>query len=104
MSNRTDVKNPKTEKRAEKSSKPDKDPKAAKAAPARTRALTVRRDQAVRFYQDTKSELKKVTWPTRQQTINLTLVVIGLSIATGISLGLIDLVFSTLYRFAVPAA
>ncbi len=47
-----------------------------------------------RFFQDTISELKKVVWPTRQQTINLSLIVIAASSGVGIALGVIDWVFT----------
>jgi preprotein translocase subunit SecE len=50
-----------------------------------------RRDAIVRGLRDTRSELRKVTWPTRQETINLTLVVIALSVVMGLILGGVDL-------------
>lgn len=50
------------------------------------------------YLKDTRSELKHVTWPTREQTINFTLVVIGLSVATGLLLGAFDYVFTSLLK------
>ena len=50
-----------------------------------------RRDAIVRGLRDTRSELRKVTWPTRQETINLTLVVIAFSVVMGLILGGVDL-------------
>lgn len=41
-------------------------------------------------------ETKKVNWPTRQQTLNYTLIVIALSTAVAIFLGTIDFIFTTL--------
>ena len=41
----------------------------------------------------TRDELKKVVWPTRQETIRLTLVVIIISLIVGIFLGGLDFVF-----------
>jgi preprotein translocase SecE subunit len=38
------------------------------------------------------SELKKVAWPTRQTVINLTLIVIGVSVAVGIYITVLDTV------------
>ncbi|HIV29217.1 MAG TPA: preprotein translocase subunit SecE [Candidatus Ornithocaccomicrobium faecavium] len=35
-------------------------------------------------------ELKKVTWPSRKELVNYTLVVIAFMVATGIIIGLID--------------
>ncbi|TAK96582.1 preprotein translocase subunit SecE [Patescibacteria group bacterium] len=45
------------------------------------------------FIREARVELKKVNWPTKQQTINYTAVVIGLSVAVGIFLGGLDYVF-----------
>jgi preprotein translocase subunit SecE len=44
------------------------------------------------------AELRKVTWPTREETRNLTIVVIGLTGTVGTALYLFDLVLSWLYR------
>jgi len=44
------------------------------------------------------SELRKVTWPSREETRNLTIVVIGISVTLGLFLGGIDLLFSSIYR------
>lgn len=45
----------------------------------------------VKFFQEVIAELKKVTWPTRQQTIKLTLVVITVSAAIGLFVGGLDI-------------
>lgn len=42
------------------------------------------------FFQQSWAELKKVTWPTRQETINLTIAVIAMTLAIAAFLGLID--------------
>lgn len=47
-----------------------------------------------RWATDIISELRKVTWPTRQETAHLTLVVVVVSILFGIVLGSADLFFS----------
>jgi preprotein translocase subunit SecE len=51
-------------------------------------------NKAIDFIKEARVELKKVNWPTKQQTINYTLIVIGLSIAVALFLGGLDLVFS----------
>lgn len=48
----------------------------------------------VRFFAEVFSELRKVTWPTRQVATRLTLLVIALSTAIGVFLGLIDMLFA----------
>ncbi len=51
-----------------------------------------------RWATDIISELRKVTWPTRQETINLTGVVISVSLALGVLLGGADLFFGWLIQ------
>ena len=43
------------------------------------------------------AELRKVTWPTREETRNLTIVVIGISAAVGALLAVLDVLFSFIY-------
>jgi len=45
---------------------------------------------------DIIGELKKVVWPTRQETVRLSLLVIGVCIVIGIFLGALDLGFAEL--------
>jgi preprotein translocase subunit SecE len=47
-----------------------------------------------RFVRDIISELKKVTWPTREETLRLTFAVVVVSVAIGLSLGGIDIGFN----------
>jgi preprotein translocase subunit SecE len=44
----------------------------------------------VTFLQQTYDELRKVTWPTRNEIVRLTLVVITISVAIGLYIGGID--------------
>lgn len=50
----------------------------------------------VSFVNEAYLELKKVTWPTRQQVIRLTTIVVVASLITGAYLGLLDYVFTWL--------
>jgi preprotein translocase subunit SecE len=49
-----------------------------------------------RFFGDIASELKKVTWPTREETIRLTVAVIVVSVTIGLLLGGVDIGFNWL--------
>ena len=49
-----------------------------------------------RFVAEIIDELRKVVWPSRQETRNLTTVVVILAIAVGVFLGVIDFAFSKL--------
>lgn len=67
------------------------------------RAPTVRRGAPpqpqwarIPFVRDIVEELRKVTWPTREETIRLTILVIAVSVAVGVMLGLVDLLFAAL--------
>jgi preprotein translocase subunit SecE len=46
------------------------------------------------YLKEVRVELGKVNWPTRQQTIRYTLVIIGVSLALAVFLGGLDYLFS----------
>jgi preprotein translocase subunit SecE len=47
-----------------------------------------------RFFSESYSELKKVTWPTREQVRNLTVLVFAVSAAVGVFIGFFDFVWT----------
>ncbi len=53
------------------------------------------------FFGEVKSEMAKVTWPTKDQVIRLTAVVIVISLIVGIFVGLLDLSFTKIVEFLV---
>ncbi|HSM90809.1 MAG TPA: preprotein translocase subunit SecE [Desulfobacterales bacterium] len=54
--------------------------------------------RAIQFLREVKIELKKVTWPSRKQTMGSTLVVIVLVIIISLFLGIVDMGLSTVIR------
>lgn len=46
------------------------------------------------FASDVASELRKVTWPTRKETIRLTAIVIVISLIIGAYIGIIDILLA----------
>jgi preprotein translocase SecE subunit len=46
------------------------------------------------YIKETKSEMKHVTWPTKSQGVNYTLLVIGVSVVVAVVLSVADYVFS----------
>jgi len=48
----------------------------------------------VDYLQESHQELKKVTWPTRNQAVRLTLLVLGFCLAAAIVIGAMDAIFS----------
>ncbi len=53
------------------------------------------------YLQESLAEMKKVTWPTKKETYNYTLLVIGISIGTALFLGLLDYLFSSGFQFII---
>ncbi|MDP2855889.1 MAG: preprotein translocase subunit SecE [bacterium] len=48
------------------------------------------------FFKEVRLEFKRVNWLTKNETIQYTLIVIGMSLAVAIFLGFFDFVFSSL--------
>jgi preprotein translocase subunit SecE len=74
-----------------------------KAAPQRAapRKNPKNPNALIRYFQDTGNELRKVSWPTREQAIRLTVVVLGSTIVAAIFFGLLDFFFQWLAALLV---
>jgi preprotein translocase subunit SecE len=55
-------------------------------------------EKGLQFLREVKVELKKVTWPTRKQTLGSTVVVIILVMIVSLFLGVVDIGLSSLIR------
>jgi preprotein translocase subunit SecE len=55
----------------------------------------------VRYYRETVGELKKVVWPTREEALRLTWIVLVVITIMAIILGTADYLFSQLFRFLI---
>jgi preprotein translocase subunit SecE len=53
---------------------------------------------SIQFLREVKIELKKVTWPSRKQTIGSTVVVVALVLLISLFLGVVDIGLSNLIR------
>jgi len=51
--------------------------------------------KVITFIKEAREELKKVSWPTREQTVRYTGLVIGVSLAVALFLGILDMIFSS---------
>tara|TARA_B100001013_G_C24264435_1_gene306255 strand:+ start:37 stop:249 length:213 start_codon:yes stop_codon:yes gene_type:complete len=58
-----------------------------------------RRAVNFRFFGEVVGELKRVTWPTRQEAMRLTLMVIAVSAVIGAFLGAADIVYGWVFGF-----
>lgn len=55
------------------------------------------------YIKETMAEMKHVTWPTRQQTVIYSILVIVVSIAVSAYLGLLDSVFAAGLALLIPS-
>jgi preprotein translocase subunit SecE len=53
------------------------------------------------YFRETRAELRKVVWPTRQEATNLTLIVIGTVVGMSIFFGAIDYLLTALFRLLI---
>jgi len=53
-------------------------------------------NKAATFLKEVRLEMKKVNWPTRQETLKYALMVIGVSLSVAVFLGGIDFLFTTI--------
>jgi len=69
---------------------------------AKSKAASKRRSNPVtRYLRESAAELKKVTWPTRQEAIQLTVIVLIVVTAMSALLGSLDFVFSRIIAFII---
>jgi preprotein translocase subunit SecE len=53
------------------------------------------------FLKEVRTELTKVSWPSREQAIRLTLIVIAATVIAALFLGAFDLLFTNLAGLAI---
>ena len=54
--------------------------------------------KVIQFFRESKAELKKVVWPTKDDVISSIKVVIISTIVVAVVLGLLDISFAALFR------
>jgi preprotein translocase subunit SecE len=55
----------------------------------------------VRYLRETRAELSKVSWPTRQEALSLTGVVLVVVAVSSLILGSFDFLFARLFQFVL---
>ena len=61
-------------------------------------AVAVKRPNFIqRYFGETIGELRKVTWPTRKEATNLTMIVIAVVVAMGLFLGALDFIYTKFF-------
>ena len=62
----------------------------------------VQRDNALfRYFRETRAELRKVAWPSRQETVRLSLIVVSVLVALSAFLGVVDYLFAQVIGLVV---
>lgn len=68
----------------------------SQGVPRRVDTDATRRSFNFKFFGEVVSELRRVVWPTREETTRLTIMVVAVAAAVGVFLGLVDIGFSRL--------
>jgi preprotein translocase subunit SecE len=63
-------------------------------AKEKTGKKKLRDNAVVRYLRDTRAELRKVHWPTREEAWNLTKVVMSVTVSMAVLLGILDYLFA----------
>ena len=57
----------------------------------------------VRYFRDTRAEVSKVTWPTRETGLRLTGIVLAVTVVSGIFLWIVDSAFNVVVAALIGA-
>ncbi len=58
-------------------------------------------ESAKRFVRELRSELRKVIWPTRKETIQYAVVVVGSVVVISLFIWIVDSIFSSLLKLII---
>jgi preprotein translocase subunit SecE len=58
-------------------------------------------NKLINYIKESIAEMKKVTWPTKKETRNYTLLVIGISVGVALFLGFLDYLFTIGFQFII---
>lgn len=51
-------------------------------------------NRIVKYFREARAEMRKVTWPTRQEALHLTGIVLAVTVAMSIMLWVLDILFT----------
>ncbi len=63
-----------------------------------------RENRVTQYLRETRAELRKVVWPTRDEAINLTAIVVVTILAMSAFMGIFDYLFTILFRFLITGS
>lgn len=58
-------------------------------------------NKLIKYIKDSMVEMKKVTWPSKKETYNYTVLVIGVSLAMAAFLGILDYIFNFVLSYII---
>lgn len=58
-------------------------------------------NRIVTFIKEARVELGKVVWPSRQEVVKHTLIVIGVCVVTAVIIGVLDLSFASILKAVI---
>ncbi len=68
---------------------------------AKEKSLSLTNNPIVQYLKEARVEMSKVSWPTREEALRLTGIVLAVTAAMAAFLGLLDAIFGTLFRFII---
>ncbi len=68
----------------------------AKSKSSATTTTTGEDHVVVKYFKETRAELRKVSWPTREEATNLTMIIVIVTVTMALLLGLLDYTFQIL--------
>ncbi len=93
-----------SQERRRKEVKARKDrPTPARRDQGRTNIVSRMIRPVVDYFSSTRAELQKVTWPTREETLRLSGIVLAVTAISAVVLGLIDYLYGELFRLGLSA-
>lgn len=74
----------------------------ARPVPKKTAVTAAKTEnRLVQYYREVRAEIRRVTWPSRKVATNLTLIVLGVTLAASVAMGVVDWVFAQLFALIV---
>jgi preprotein translocase subunit SecE len=55
----------------------------------------------IKYLKETRAELRKVNWPSRQEALNLTLIVVAFTVFMAALLGILDYIFALVFGLII---
>lgn len=76
----------------------DKEKKAKQLAAMKAAAAKKPKKSPIKYFKEVRSEFKKVSWPSRKQVFNNTVVVITTIVVSGVAIWAVDLLFNFIWK------